>query len=344
MTLEALDPHIVRLVISPADSLSAQFAAVRGHADVAPDAVVPGTEALLLTLDGVAAARASVFVAKDMVGAPGPSGLIGHYEAINADVGRAVLEAAHQLLAERGVRRVVGPMNGSTWMRYRLALPPELGDHNADACWFAGEPSNAMDYAAHWQSAGFTVAQLYESRSEALSDQVLTSVSTSITYSNTQTTVRIRCFEPDRFDEELEILHRISLDAFAENRYYAPIDLATFRALYAPFRGRLDASFVLLAERSPGEPVGFVFAYADPNSVVHGRPTRLIVKTLATARSARGERVSSALLDAVRTRARAQGFQQVISALMHADNATRRMAERRDATLFRRYALFERGV
>lgn len=354
MTPSTSDLHVARLVITPGDHLSEQFVAVRGHAEVATDPVAPGTEALLLFQGGAAVARASLYVEHDLVGAPGCSGLIGHYEAVHADAGVALLEAAHQHLVARGVQRVLGPMNGSTWSRYRLALPPEPGEQHEDARWFAGEPRNAPDYPSHWQTAGFAVVARYESRSESLDESVGESRSDALGKSATASaskandiahpTVRIRRFALDRFDEELESLHRISLDAFADNSYYAPIEIGAFRAIYAQFRDQVDASFVLLAEQDDGDPVGFVVAYADPNSVVDGRTTRVIVKTLATVRAARGQRVSSTLLDAVRTRARQHGFLRVVSALMRSDNTTRGMAARRDATLLRRYALYERGV
>src|SRR5437660_524545 len=73
-------------------------------------------------------AQCSLQVVEGLHGAPGRSGLIGHYEAVDAEAGTALLRHACQLLAAQGADRVLGPMNGSTWARYRLALPGLLGD------------------------------------------------------------------------------------------------------------------------------------------------------------------------------------------------------------------------
>src|SRR5438094_2371558 len=87
------------------------FEAVRGIAELPVDPLAPGVTCLVGTTAGRAMARVSLHIAQDLVGAPGRSGLIGHYEALNREAGAAVLEAACRTLAEQGVVRVLGPMN-----------------------------------------------------------------------------------------------------------------------------------------------------------------------------------------------------------------------------------------
>ncbi len=323
------------------------FLSLRGDPAFVPDAATPGTEGVMLMRGGVAVARVSVYVAHDLVGATGRIGLIGHYEAVDTVAGIAILDHATRVLQARGVTRILGPMNGSTWMRYRFALPQRAGEGTTSSDPFAGEPTNPPEYPAHWLAAGFREAEYYESACEPLDSVQEPWPATQSPEEATAADgsgIHVRRIALDTFDDELRTLHHLSTDAFAENAFYSPIDLVTFRALYAPFAARLDPAFVLLAERAPHDALGFVFAYPDPLHLRNGQPTRLIVKTLAVAHAARGLRISSLLLDRIRHEGRERGLDHVISALMRSDNATIGMAVRRNGRLFRRYALYHRDV
>jgi len=143
-----------------------------------------------------------------------------------------------------------------------------------------------------------------------------------------------------RFDEELAALYQASLAAFAGNLYYAPIDFAGFRALYQRARPLIDPEFVLLAHDAEGRLVAFQFAFPDPLSVEAGRPTRIVVKTVATVPEARGLGLGNSLLDRIRARALERGYRAVIHALMHVTNFSMSMSARHGTELFRRYALY----
>src|SRR5206468_1126582 len=81
---------------------------------------------------------------------------------------------------------------------------------------------------------------------------------------------------------------------------------AEFRAMYEPFRGRLDPEFVLLARDARGL-AAYQFAFPDPSSARGGGPTRLVVKTVATSPRARGPGPANPMLDRPRARAHARG-------------------------------------
>jgi ribosomal protein S18 acetylase RimI-like enzyme len=151
---------------------------------------------------------------------------------------------------------------------------------------------------------------------------------------------RIRALDPGRFHDELRPMFELSLAAFADNAYYTPIDFGSFVAQYERLRSLLDPELVLLAEDQGSRLLGFLFAYGDP--VAAGRPTRLVVKTVASAPAARGMGLGSLLLDRVERRGFALGYRSAIHALMHVDNFSMKMSARHRARLFRRYALYER--
>jgi ribosomal protein S18 acetylase RimI-like enzyme len=321
------------------DARMADFAAVReGIGYPVPDEPLPaGARCLLARRGGEPVARLAYTVARDLQGVPGASGLIGWYETVDAAAGTELLRHAAARLRAEGADRIQGPLNGSTWGRYRLAFPPGPGEPDEPP--FLSEPSNPAAYPLDFAAAGFRVAATYESaivddlsaadpRRDELGERVRARGAT------------IRPLDPARFDDELRAIYDLSVTAFAENLYYSPIGWDEFRARYAPLRPLLDPELVRLAEDTDGRMLGFVFAFPDALAMRDGRPVRVVLKTLATAPAARGLGLGTFLTDEVRRIAHQKGYASVIHALMQADNDSIRIS-RHSARVFRRYALYE---
>lgn len=320
----------------------ADFHAVRDRVGYpTPDEPMhPSARCLVAWNRGIPVARLSFSVAEDLRGAPGRTGLIGHYERTDPGAAAVLLRDAAVRLREARVVRILGPINGSTWGRYRLALPPAPGEPDEPP--FLSEPVNPADYPLDFEAAGFRVAAAYESaivddlatpdpRRDELADRVRAGGAT------------VRPLDLARFDDELRAIHDLSVAAFAENRFYAPIGFAEFQARYTPLRPLLDPDLVRMAEDAEGRLLGFVFAFPDLLATRDGRPARVVLKTLATATAARGLGLGTFLTDEVRRVAREKGYASVIHALMQADNPSVRIS-RHSARVFRRYALYGREV
>ena len=315
----------------------ADFAAVRERIGYpGADEPVPASARCLVARDddGVPVARLSFGMVDDLHGAPGATGLIGHYESTDGGAGAGLLREAAARLASAGAVRVLGPMNGSTWGRYRVAFRED--DEEPP---FLSEPWNPAEYPLHFQEAGFRVTATYESaiveglsapdpRRDELAERVRARGAV------------VRPLDLDRFDDELRALYELSVAAFAENLYCSPIAFEEFRARYLPLRPLLDPELVRMAEDADGRLLGFVFAFPDLVTMAAGRPTRAVLKTLATAPAARGLGLGAFLTDEVRRLAHEKGYASVIHALMQADNASVRIS-RHTARVFRRYALYE---
>jgi ribosomal protein S18 acetylase RimI-like enzyme len=323
---------------SPAPAgFEALGARVNGRVDTDP---AEGTTRWVAHRAGQAVARLSTLVADGLHGAPGRSGLVGHYDALKGEAGVSLLRAAREELAEAGVLRVLGPMNGSTWRRYRLALPAEPGDPTFEPPVFLGEPRNPFEYPSQFEEAGFTVSARYESRIEPavrLDEARLGESRARLAAAG----IRVRALDPARFEQEIRSLFALSLESFADNLYYTPIAFEEFRATCEAVLPILDPSLVLLAEDASGRLVGYIFGYPDPLSDQGAGPARAVAKTVAVSPSARRVGVGAALLDALRDAAVRRGTGSMIHALMHVKNPSMRMSFRHESEIFRRYALYE---
>ncbi len=274
----------------------------------------------------------------DLHGAPGTSGLIGHFAAHDAEAAIALLRAAATALVNDGAVRVLGPMNGSTWARYRFAAaaasPEEAGEPP-----YLSEPTNPSEYPEYFAAAGFTPTVEYESRIQRDLSIVDPKAAPAVA-KVADAGIRIEPLALDRFVDVLGEIHALSLESFGDNPYYRPIDRDSFVAMYTPMRPILDPDLVQLARDTTGALVGFSFAFVDPLGAAHGAPGRVVLKTLVTSPALRGLGLGALLVDRTRSLTVAKGHRAVIHALMHVSNVSKRMSER-TTTRFRRYALFE---
>lgn len=291
------------------------------HPDLpAPSPSLPPDATFYAVQDGLAVARAAVWHA-------GPlwegrhTGLIGHYAALSDEAAALVLEAAADELHDAEL--MLGPIDGSTWFKYRLVT--DWGDGQP----FALEPWNSAQEVERWQAAGFTPHLTYHSS--------VTTPETSPPEPRAEELaarfagVNIR--PPSDLNADLQALHTLSLSAFAGNPLYSPLPLPAFEGLYRPLLGLVPLDWVWLAERD-GVPVGFLFAYPDA-----AKRGRLILKTLAIASGRQNAGLGRYLSHLLHTRAFAAGFSEVIHALMWDGNESAALSARRGGVI-RRYAVF----
>lgn len=290
--------------------------------------VAPGARCFVAEGAGAPLARVSLTTADDLAGAPGRHGLVGHYEAADAEAGVTLLEHGLSLLRMRGAAHVLGPMNGSTWGRYRLVVPG-----TPPFPWFFSEPRNPEDYPAHFEAAGFAPIAWYESRVAPAGGDFPERLEQRLHREG----FRERAFDPSRAEEELAALHALSVDAFAHNLYYRPLPTEAFVAMYRPLVPKLDPDLVRLVHAPDGSLAAYVLAFPDLLA-----PDRVVLKTLAAGSAWRNRGLGAFLTSRVHQLAGEKGYRQVIHALMHVDNASVGISGRTGGELIRRYALYGR--
>ncbi|HEX9926385.1 MAG TPA: GNAT family N-acetyltransferase [Anaerolineae bacterium] len=292
---------------------------------------------MLKNRDGDVVARCSLWWQRTPLYGDHRLGLIGHYAAHDAEAASQLLDLACDRLAAQGCTMAVGPMDGSTWQRYRLLT--ERGNEPG----FFLEPDNPDEWPAHFTGNGFTVLATYVS---ALVTDLnrpeprLARVAERATVRG----IRIRPLNLERFEAELRCLYRLALAGFEQNLLFTPIDESEFMALYRPLRPSIRPELSLIAERH-GRPVGFVFALPDWLQAPRGESIdTVIIKTVAVHPDHRSGGLGSLLVARCHEIAHSLGYRRTIHALMHETNDSRKIGRRNEARVMRRYALFAKRI
>jgi hypothetical protein len=308
----------------------------RLRGDRTADPLAPGARCLLLRRGREPAACLSWEIGE--LHGVGRCAIAGHFETADVEAGVRILRRAQELTAAAGGARLVGPMNGSTWADYRLALRAGPGEPAAEPA-FSGEPRNPVSYHYSFLYARFTIAARYESRIADL--PVRRPRAAELARRMERLGITARPLDPERFEEEVRALFDLSEAAFAGNPYYRRAPFPRVLERYAGMRALLDPELARLAHDRAGRLVGFVLAFPDLLTARDGRPARLVLKTLATTPTARALGAGAYLADQVHELACRRGYEAVIHALMHETNESMRLSRRYRSRPFRRYALYE---
>lgn len=298
--------------------------------------LLPPDAHFILHTDGFVHARCSVWTESLPPHDGARPGAVGHFECVDAPAGEALLGAACGHLLGRGVRLAIGPINGNTWMKYRLVTgggkrPP-----------FLLEPFHPAFYVEAWRRAGFE--PLTEFHSGLFPPQVDDDPRLDRVRSRLDALgIRIRNLDVSRFDDDLRAIHAVSTVSFSANLLYSPISADTILALYQPLKPRLQPEFVWIAEHED-RCVGFCFAIPDLAQAQRGQPVdTLVVKSLATLPERAYAGLGLLLTQRAHQAAAAAGFHAVIHALMHPGSRIKHFGKA-EMEVFRTYTLFQRRL
>lgn len=112
---------------------------------------------LVLEADGEVQARCSIWQSTLPEHNRKQPVAVGHFEASSVETGVLILRATCDWINKLGRRYVIGPINGTTWHKYRLVT------ENGTRTPFFLEPQNPEYFMAAWSIAGFTTLAEFHS-------------------------------------------------------------------------------------------------------------------------------------------------------------------------------------
>jgi hypothetical protein len=275
-------------------------------------------------------------------------------------VAKALFETAEGWLAQRGMRRAVGP--------FSLGINQEIG---LLVQGFETPPYVMMGHARPHYGA-LVEALGYAPVKDVLAYEVhrdwLDWTRMRELVKRLPADTRIRPFDKRRADHELEMLRAIFNDAWANNWGFVPFTGAEFRAVGREMLALLPGDFIQVAELG-GEPVAFIALLPNVNEAIadlNGRLLpfgwlkllwRLKVRLPKTGRVALmgvrrrlqrtriGPLLAIAVIDAVSRAAVQRGIERVeLSWILEDNRATRHIIETIGSRMTKRYRMYEKPI
>ena len=281
--------------------------------------------------DGAVLARAAVWTNPALNYRGAVPGLVGSFESENDAASAAtVLRAAEEYIRARGHQRVIGPMDGSTWGRYRLALP------EGAPCLFPLEPMNPPWYWELWEKCGYETLAEYVTKSFPLSEDSFARLEKAERIF-ARRAITVSDWRPDRVREELDDIFAVSLVSFKNNFLYVPADRGAFLSHYLPLAAKMRPHDAAIARRADGTPVGFVFGFPNPYAA---EGAEYVSKTVAVLPDADCRGLGALLAERMAKKAFEDGFRVMYHALMHVDNVSTLIGNHAGAKVCRRYRLY----
>ena len=156
--------------------------------------------------------------------------------------------------------------------------------------------------------------------------------------------ITIRTLDKNNGVEDLRKIYNVSVESFARNPFYTPIDEIDYLEQYTSYLDKVDEDFILLAEKD-GKEIGFLFAI--PNLIemqTMGKIDSLILKTIAVLPEYEYLGLGNEMTRIIARKAIDKGYKNWIFAFMYKDNTSQKLAERNGTHTIREYALYGKDI
>lgn len=197
-----------------------------------------------------------------------PCAYIGFFECINdTEAAKCIFSAAEEKARQLGCNAVVGPVDASFWIRYRLKT------NSFDRQPYTGEPYNLPYYETFFAENGYNVSGEYISnRYGTVPQSYLTTKNVRRLQYFTEHGYSICSLEKDTYDESLREIYRMLTALYSDFQTYSPISEDEFRELYAGMKYAADYRMVKIAYQN-GKAVGFFVTLPNYGNAASGRMT-----------------------------------------------------------------------
>lgn len=237
---------------------------------------------------------------------------IGFFEAENNfEAVKFLFDEIKFYAKTQGYDYLIGPINGSTWKKYRITLPSENPP-------FLMDNYNKLYYAKLFEDYGFETISNYTSTiCENLDSDYSRLEKFASIYEKKG--IKVRKFNPENFEQDLKKIYDVSVKSFVNNFLYTEINFDEFLKMYEPYKNFMNPEWILIAENENNEPIAFLFGI---DNLFSRDKKSLIMKTLAALPDYKYRGIGSYLIEMVHKKAYSVGYQNIIHALMHESNVS----------------------
>lgn len=230
-----------------------------------------------------------------------------------------LISAAMRWASSDRYSEIFAPIDFDTWFSYRFLVPRE--DNAPHVRLFSWEPAQPADYLDAFIGEGFAVSERYQTvvaRFDAQSTNSLSHVA-ELT-SSALTDAMLAGFSFERLSDHsqlpavLDEAYALCMSAFADNFLFERLSRELFKTILLSGAAVRDCTLSHWVRDASGDMKGFVLSFADGDAIV--------CKTIAISPTARGHRLSTALLHLTVMEGAARGLNTFVSALVRGGNVS----------------------
>lgn len=194
---------------------------------------------------------------------------IGYFECIeNDECAVGIFDKAHACAQEAGFSKIVGPVDTSFWMKYRLKV--DCFDKKP----YTGEPYNKPYYKKMFEDNGYRVLEswvsnifkkmpLFYKRQTVYKERLKNAEKANY---------RIVSPVPKDFDATLDIIYELISETFKDFVTFRKIKKEDFKEIFKNYKYILDYQFVKIVYCG-NEPVAFSIVLPDYSNLLYGELT-----------------------------------------------------------------------
>ncbi|MBD3638568.1 MAG: hypothetical protein HUJ25_14540 [Crocinitomicaceae bacterium] len=270
------------------------------------------------------------------------TGFIGWYECDNdPEIAKQLLTTAINWFKEQNVKKIYGPVNGTTWDAYRFNLtsPRPL---------FPGEPYQPQYYPEQWQNLNFKEEIQYETNIIPR-DTVKKMRRENFTQILDTLDAKLIPYPYQLPNDELRVMYEFYLKCFEKNPHFKHITFEQYKTLTDTVEPITDYNHSFLVTNKAGDPVSVLISFKDiyhdlysagKLSSEDNKKRTLYMKTIATIPEWRNKKISQMLVNFGCNVAYESGYEEVVFGTMFVSNLSAvKSKEIYKAQTLRKYAL-----
>ena len=240
-------------------------------------------------------------------------------------------------LKKRGIKTIIGPLNGTTWNTYRYVT--KTGNRKP----FLMEPWNEGYYVELFQKTGFNplanyISTIMENMNPVKRENLSKKIE-KIKKFDYYKDIKVKSAENENILEILNKVYDLTIQAFKNNFLYSELEREIFIKMYMRYEDKIVKKFFKTLYLKD-ELIGYVFGIPDYAELQYkGKIETMILKTIAVSPKYNGKGMGYILIDELVKEAEKSGYKNVIYALMYEKNISKNIGLLLGDEL-RRYTLF----
>lgn len=261
-----------------------------------------------------------------------PIATIGNFESINDfEVSKLLFQTIESYVEKLNINFIIGPMNGSTWEKYRLTRS------SSHPLFFSEEPFPSY-YANHFEQNGYRINHTYISNKQTIF-QPSEEQKVWLERYKFENKLIFNYLDKESYISQLPRIHEFCNLCFKENNLFSPISKIDFVKKYTQLEALIHPISVLLVENAERTILGLLLTIPNYYS-----RNELIVKTMAVHPEFRSRGLANAFGIELMNTASNHQFETIIHAFMHDDNHSKKVSEKYHGEIIREYILYTKDL